>query len=324
MGENKVKSSINNQNIGQYMESKGWRFGKPELEPEQSVSLIQAKKLLGNCSDGEIALFIRNHGLKTYESKNTNLEEMGLLRPIRSIGFELENDYGNAAWLMKNKNYLYDILSRYRFSKEQVKNFLPSYKYISFNNALKEIEKEISDCKDYDVEYSINQLYRLVESGKLNALLPLSNTLILPFDNSQLMPFCYFESWQFKNVLYTEYFENTKAQTSTSDNSAQDQQAEALADDSANSQTVDNNDIEESVYTKRKASLDAWLAKSGFNIHAPTIKKETILEQIKIGCKPEDSYLWKYKFSSFTRDFWPIYSKENGINKQRGRRPSKK
>ena len=65
-------------------------------------------------------------------------------------------------------------------------------------------------------------------------------------------------------------------------------------------------------YELYKNSLDA-LVKSGINLKPLTVRN--IFNQVKI----TDKELWTIKFSTFTRDVWPIYSKENDLKKQGGR-----
>jgi|GEM_PF-2883833 hypothetical protein len=66
-------------------------------------------------------------------------------------------------------------------------------------------------------------------------------------------------------------------------------------------------------YEKYKTSFDNWRYSINFNIKA--VKLKVTFEQVKLF----DSETWNIEFSTFRREFWQRYSKENDINLKGGR-----
>lgn len=86
------------------------------------------------------------------------------------------------------------------------------------------------------------------------------------------------------------------------------QQAEAVGNAGAGRDTKEDT----KAYELYKNSLDV-LVNSGIDLKP--LKIEEIFNQVKL----TDKKLWSIAYTTFQRDVWPIYSKENNLGKQPGR-----
>lgn len=103
--------------------------------------------------------------------------------------------------------------------------------------------------------------------------------------------------------LITEWFDAFDIERPTDE-----QQAETLGNAGGGSHAKGDT----KAYELYKNSLDA-LVNSGIDLKP--LKIETIFNQVKL----TDKKLWSIAYTTFQRDVWPVYSRENNLGKQRGR-----
>ncbi|MGZ4981817.1 MAG: hypothetical protein ACXWAB_10255 [Methylobacter sp.] len=173
-------------------------YGESELSRADAIGLYPVLKLLGNgWTVEELALQVFYGNIRAFEKNNYEAEK---LRPVSNIKDWLIN-HGKAEGYSGQLYSIDDALLKFKYSKPELSQFKPEYRYISFNLASERVAKLIGDIGKAE-RFLINNL----NSGEIIASHPYVGTVTpeLSLDGERWRGGCFAE-WQLNRLLADEF-----------------------------------------------------------------------------------------------------------------------
>ncbi|MDD5269462.1 MAG: hypothetical protein PHO08_20510 [Methylococcales bacterium] len=207
-------------------------------------------------------------------------------------------DHGKAEAFSNEPYSIDDTLLNFKYSKSELSQFKPEYRYISFKLASEQVKKLIGDIKKAE-RFLMDRL----KSSEIFAFHPFVGTVTPELSMEGLRwRKGYFAEWQLKRLLENEFGEKETPENITK---------------AAGNGGMGSQDKTKTKYEQYKNSVDELVKTSGIDLNNLTV--EDIFKQVK----QTDKNLWNIQSTTFKRNIWPKYSKENNLQKQPGR-PRKK